>query len=161
MTSRVSCGGGAIPRARPSRFRPRCVELFPSLQEGVPEGWGGLRRRLCHDPPRFSELNLLLPHAEGENCAARAGTWPRPPRKSCMSNKPDDTSPAPDQVRRVEKALKLKQQGAQPDGPDYLEHQTDTADMGRIDGPSDHDPPMGALDAEGHRLVLERSRKVR
>lgn len=78
-----------------------------------------------------------------------------------MTDTNENTSPAPDQVRLAEKALKLKQQGAQPDGPDYLEHQTDTADMGRIDGPSDHDPPMGALDAEGHRLVLERSRKVR
>jgi hypothetical protein len=78
-----------------------------------------------------------------------------------MSKTPENTSPVPDQVRLAEKALKLKQQGAQQDDPGYLEHQTDTADMGRIDGPSDHDPPMGALDAEGHRPVLERSRKVR
>lgn len=78
-----------------------------------------------------------------------------------MSNTPDDTSPAPDQVRLAEKALKLKQQDAQRDEAEYLERQTDTAGQGRIDGPSDHDPPMGALDAEGHRPVLERSRKVR
>jgi hypothetical protein len=78
-----------------------------------------------------------------------------------MSNTPDDTSPAPDQVRLAEKALKLKQQDAQRDEPGYLERQTDTAGQGRIDAPSDHDPPMGALDAEGHRPVLERSRKVR
>ena len=78
-----------------------------------------------------------------------------------MSNKPENTSPAPDQARLAEKALKLKQQDAQRDDPDYLDRQTDTPDQGRIDGPSDHDPPMGALDAEGHRPVLERSRKVR
>lgn len=78
-----------------------------------------------------------------------------------MSKTPEDTSPASDQVRLAEKALKLKQQDAQRDDPDYLERQTDTPDKGRIDGPSDHDPPMGALDAEGHRPVLERSRKVR
>jgi hypothetical protein len=78
-----------------------------------------------------------------------------------MSKTRENTSPAPDQARLAEKALKLKQQDAQRDDPDYLERQTDTPDQGRIDGPSDHDPPMGALDAEGHRPVLERSRKVR
>jgi len=78
-----------------------------------------------------------------------------------MTDTNENTSPAPDQVRLAEKALKLKEQDAQRDDPEYLERQTDTADQGRIDGPSDHDPPMGALDAEGHRPVLERSRKVR
>mgnify|MGYP000576576160 CR=1 FL=1 len=78
-----------------------------------------------------------------------------------MTDTNENPSPAPDQVRLAEKALKLKEQDAQRDDPEYLERQTDTAHQGRIDGPSDHDPPMGALDAEGHRPVLERSRKVR
>lgn len=78
-----------------------------------------------------------------------------------MTDTDKNASPAPDQVRLAEKALKLKEQDAQRDDPEYLERQTDTAYQGRIDGPSDHDPPMGALDAEGHRPVLERSRKVR
>lgn len=78
-----------------------------------------------------------------------------------MSNKPDDTSPAPDQMRLAEKALKLKEQDAQRSDPEYLDRQTDTPGEGRIAEPGDHNPPMGALDAEGHRPVLERSRKVR
>ena len=45
--------------------------------------------------------------------------------------------------------------------PSISQHQTDTPDEGRIAEPGGHNPPMGALDAEGHRPVLERSRKVR
>lgn len=78
-----------------------------------------------------------------------------------MSKTHETTPPATEQSRLAEKALKLKQQDEQREDRDYLSHQTDTPDMGRIAEPSDHNPPMGALDAEGHRPVLERSRKVR
>ncbi len=78
-----------------------------------------------------------------------------------MSNTHENTSPATDQTRLSEKALKLKQQDEQRENADYLDRQTDTAHEGRIAEPGDHNPPMGALDAEGHRPVLERSRKVR
>jgi hypothetical protein len=78
-----------------------------------------------------------------------------------MSKTPENTPPATDQTRLSEKALKLKQQDEQRDDPEYLTRQTDTPDEGRIAEPSDHNPPMGAFDAEGQRPVLERSRKVR
>lgn len=57
------------------------------------------------------------------------------------------------------KAMELKQKGEIQ--PEYLEHQTATPNEGAITGSNGHEPPMGALDAEGHRPVLERSRKVR
>lgn len=57
------------------------------------------------------------------------------------------------------KAMDLKQKGEQQ--PEHLEHQTATSNEGAITGSNGHEPPMGALDAEGHRPVLERSRKVR
>lgn len=78
-----------------------------------------------------------------------------------MSNKTEKAPPAPDQAQLSEKALNLKQQGDPAGDAEYLQHQTDTADEGRIDEASSHNPPMGALDAEGQRPVLERSRKVR
>ena len=45
--------------------------------------------------------------------------------------------------------------------PDYLQRQTDTPADGPIKGRNQDEPVSGALDAEGHRPVLERSRKVR
>ncbi|MDM7956883.1 hypothetical protein [Blastomonas sp.] len=78
-----------------------------------------------------------------------------------MSKDTKKTPPALDQTDLSEKALNLKQEGASDADAEYLQHQTDTAGEGRISGDSDHNPPMGALDAEGHRPVLERSRKVR
>ncbi|WP_017670155.1 hypothetical protein [Blastomonas sp. AAP53] len=78
-----------------------------------------------------------------------------------MSKTHETTPPTTDQSRLAEKALKLKQQDEQREDPEYLARQTDTPDEGRIDEPSDHNPPMGAFDAEGQRPVLERSRKVR
>lgn len=45
--------------------------------------------------------------------------------------------------------------------PDYLERQTDAEGTGPIAAINQHKPVMGAHDAEGHRPVLERSRKVR
>ncbi|MCX9148243.1 hypothetical protein [Erythrobacter sp. WG] len=59
----------------------------------------------------------------------------------------------------AEKAMKLKADGAA--APDYLEHQEDTAGDGPIAERNREEPVMGALDAEGQRPVLERSRKVR
>jgi len=59
----------------------------------------------------------------------------------------------------AEKAMKLKQEGAAEQ--DYLAHQEDTAGDGPIPERNREEPVMGALDAEGHRPVLERSRKVR
>lgn len=78
-----------------------------------------------------------------------------------MTKKNEKAPPAPDQTELSEKALNLKQEGDTADDAEYLQHQTDTAGEGRISEPSNHNPPMGALDAEGHRPVLERSRKVR
>lgn len=59
----------------------------------------------------------------------------------------------------AEKALRLKQEGAGEQS--YLDHQEDTAGDGPIPERNREEPVMGALDAEGHRPVLERSRKVR
>lgn len=59
----------------------------------------------------------------------------------------------------AEKAMKLKAQGAS--AKDYLDHQDKTAGEGPISERNREEPVMGALDAEGQRPVLERSRKVR
>ena len=60
----------------------------------------------------------------------------------------------------AEKALALKLQNSRE--PDYLQHQEPTANAGAADTRPPEDKPVGgALDAEGHRPVLERSRKVR
>jgi hypothetical protein len=49
----------------------------------------------------------------------------------------------------------------QKDDRDYLKRQTDTPNEGAIRGLNPNAPVDGALNAEGHRPVLERSRKVR
>lgn len=59
----------------------------------------------------------------------------------------------------AEKALKLKDEGAPPQ--DHLDRQDKTAGEGPISDRNREEPVMGALDAEGQRPVLERSRKVR
>lgn len=59
----------------------------------------------------------------------------------------------------AEKALAMKQTDAAPQ--EYLEHQEKTAGKGPISERNREEPVSGALDAEGHRPVLERSRKVR
>ena len=59
----------------------------------------------------------------------------------------------------AEKAMKLKAQGAASEG--YLDHQEDTPGQGPISERNREEPVMGALDAEGQRPALERSRKVR
>lgn len=59
----------------------------------------------------------------------------------------------------AKKALALKQAGQK--SRDYLQRQTAAAADGPIPAPNVQEPVMGALDAEGQRPVLERSRKVR
>ncbi len=59
----------------------------------------------------------------------------------------------------AEKALKMKQEDAS--SREYLERQEKTAGDGPISERNREDPVSGALDAEGQRPVLERSRKVR
>lgn len=59
----------------------------------------------------------------------------------------------------ADKAMKLKTENAPVQ--EHLDHQVKTAGEGPISDRSRDEPVMGALDAEGHRPVLERSRKVR
>ncbi len=59
----------------------------------------------------------------------------------------------------AQKALELK--NANASAQDHLVHQQDTAGAGPISERNQHEPVSGALDAEGQRPVLERSRKVR
>jgi len=61
------------------------------------------------------------------------------------------------QVEQSRKALRVTNEGErQP----YPENEL-TADEGPVSKPRQDQPPSGAFDAEGHRPVLERSRKVR
>lgn len=63
-----------------------------------------------------------------------------------------------DQQTIAEEALRLKTEG------DAVQHHPDTpdhADEGMTSKPFADQAPSGAFDAEGHRPVLERSRKVR
>ena len=57
------------------------------------------------------------------------------------------------------KAMELK--NANAPSQDHLAHQQETAGDGPISERNQHEPVSGALDAEGQRPVLERSRKVR
>ncbi len=59
----------------------------------------------------------------------------------------------------AEKALAMK--NANATSQDHLDHQEKTAGDGPISERNTHEPVSGALDAEGQRPVLERSRKVR
>lgn len=59
----------------------------------------------------------------------------------------------------AKEALKLKRKDAGTQ--EYLEHQEQTAGEGPISYRNREEPVPGALDAEGQRPVLERSRKVR
>lgn len=61
------------------------------------------------------------------------------------------------QKAEAEKAMKLKAEAAPPAHPDPGQ----AADEGMQLTNERPGPPSGALDAEGHRPVLERSRKVR
>lgn len=68
-----------------------------------------------------------------------------------------DESPKSDQQAHAEKAMELKSKAAEPAHPGPGR----TADKGMKPIPNTGIAPSGALDAEGHRAVLERSRKVR
>ena len=59
----------------------------------------------------------------------------------------------------AEKAEKLKKEGAKPS--EWLERQVDTSGEGMSEHTADEHAARGSLDAEGHRPVLERSRKER
>lgn len=61
------------------------------------------------------------------------------------------------QTEFSEAALRLKESAPPPAHPDPGR----TARDGMADTPNPRIAPSGALDAEGHRPVLERSRKVR
>jgi hypothetical protein len=63
------------------------------------------------------------------------------------------------QAELAEKALKAKQ-SADAGATAHPENEP-TASEGAITNPRPDQPPMGALNAEGQRPVLERSRKVR
>lgn len=63
------------------------------------------------------------------------------------------------QVEASRKALAMKT--AKEQGKAYLDLQTPTPGEGRVAGPTDHHPPMGAFEAEGNEPVLRRSRHVR
>jgi hypothetical protein len=57
--------------------------------------------------------------------------------------------------------VSLAKAKGQNDDRDYLKRQTDTPNEGTVRGLNPNAPVDGAFDAEGHRPVLERSRKVR
>jgi len=57
-------------------------------------------------------------------------------------------------------ALLAKTRAGEPD-KEYLSRQTDTAHEGPVTSLNPDAPVEGAFNAEGHRPVLERSRKVR
>lgn len=59
----------------------------------------------------------------------------------------------------AERALKMKTENAPEQ--EHLERQDNHAGEGPIAERNEHEPVSGAFDAEGHRPVLERSRKVR
>ncbi len=63
------------------------------------------------------------------------------------------------QADHARRALEMKQEA---DGKSVQHHpESRTAGEGQVQEARPDEPPMGALDAEGHRAVLERSRKVR
>ncbi|ABI75803.1 hypothetical protein HNE_1339 [Hyphomonas neptunium ATCC 15444] len=72
------------------------------------------------------------------------------------SKKPDKEETQADIAQR---ALDMKTRAAEEDTSSIPESRT--AGEGQIQEARAGEPPMGALDAEGHRPVLERSRKVR
>jgi hypothetical protein len=63
------------------------------------------------------------------------------------------------QAEIAQRALDMKTSAAEENETSIPESRT--AGEGQINEERANAPPMGALDAEGHRPVLERSRKVR
>lgn len=62
-----------------------------------------------------------------------------------------------EQQEIAQRALQMKKDAPSPEQPRNDRHGTD----GPVMTPREDYPPSGAFDAEGHRPVLERSRKVR
>ena len=84
------------------------------------------------------------------------------PKKAGSGNEPADPFRERDgiaaQAENSQRALAMKQSGETP--PSHPEAE-DTPNEGIIPTQRPDHPPSGAFDAEGHRPVLERSRKVR
>lgn len=68
-----------------------------------------------------------------------------------------DTPAEAAQVEHARRAAELKAEAGEPSHPDSGQ----TSHEGMTSTPSAGIAPSGALDAEGHRPVLERSRKAR
>ena len=66
-----------------------------------------------------------------------------------------------DQVTQQELSEKAAQLKTDREEAQHRPENDDHADKGMISTPFEHQAPSGAFDAEGHRPVLERSRKVR
>ncbi|MFN4025384.1 MAG: hypothetical protein ACK4MQ_11165 [Hyphomonas sp.] len=73
--------------------------------------------------------------------------------------KPEPTGKPETQAGLARRALETKQQAEKDAEQNHPESRT--AGEGQLHEVRPDAPPMGALDAEGHRPVLERSRKVR
>lgn len=79
-----------------------------------------------------------------------------------MSTKRPSPNEGKTQADHAREALEAKQQAEKENPPQHPESKT--AHEGQLhehERREDEEPPMGAFDAEGHRPVLERSRKVR
>lgn len=76
-----------------------------------------------------------------------------------MSNSSSSGKDEKTQAGHARHALELKQKAERERETQTPESRT--AGEGQIQEARAAEPPMGALDAEGHRPVLERSRKVR
>lgn len=68
---------------------------------------------------------------------------------------------ATEQQQLAQQALEAKQRADADQSRDYLDRQEPTAGDGPVPGMNPDAPVIGAFDAEGHRPVLERSRKAR
>lgn len=71
-----------------------------------------------------------------------------------MTNKMNET-----QAEMSRKVLEMKK-AAEVEAP-YMELQEATPGDGPVSGPNEHNPVMGAFDAEGYEPVLRRSRHER
>lgn len=74
-------------------------------------------------------------------------------------NDPKRSGKTETQAELTRRALETKQR-AEKDA-EQTRPESRTAGEGQVQNQQPGAPPMGALDAEGHRPVLERSRKVR
>lgn len=73
-----------------------------------------------------------------------------------MTDKDTNAAPAA-QEAEADKAMELKQSAPEPHHPESEQ----TADKGMKNLPNTSIAPSGALDAEGYKPVVERSRKAR